>query len=240
MSKRFIPQFSGPDSSREFTAGETAPGQRPGVLPLEWPPLQAREGALKWEQALKEKEEKLLKHSKEKALRMEKEAYEKGFAQGEKDGLEFSQKRLETALESFAGVLGEMNRLGRELEEETEKEMVRLIFALTRKIARSELAFPEQTIRETLRAAFQQVIEPRRITVHVNPKDHQYLQSHPGDVPWRGEGASGLQIVPDSSITRGGCSLETSFGEIDARLEAQLDQVLAAVSSRLDLDAPKP
>ena len=172
---------------------------------------------------------------------MEKEAYEKGFAQGEKDGLELAGKRMETVLDSFGRILGELNRLGRELEEKNEKAMVRLVFALTRKIARHELALPEGTVRETLRAAFRHVIEARHVTVHLNPKDHQYLLSRPADLPWQGGGgASGVQLVPDPSITRGGCSLETSFGEIDATVEAQLDQILSAVASKLDLEAPEP
>ncbi len=241
MSKTFIPQFSPTEPPREFTAGEAPPGQSPGtVLPLEWLPLQSRESGLKWELALKEKEEKILKQSREKALRAEKEAYEKGFAQGEKDGLELVQKRLETVLDSFGRVLGQMDRLHRELDEEHEREMVRLIFALTRKILRHELALPEGVIRETLRAAFQHVLEARNITVHLNPKDHQCLLSHPAGLPWQEKGDAAVKIQPDAAVARGGCFLETSFGEIDATLEGQLDQILASAASKLAVDSPSP
>lgn len=240
MSKTFVPQFSPAEPSKEFSAGEAPPGQSPGtVLPLEWLPLQSPKSGLKWEQALKEKEERVLKQSREKALQVEKEAYEKGFAQGEKDGLELVQKRLETVLGSFSRILGEMDRLRRELDEEHEREMIRLIFALTRKIARHELALPDGVIRETLRAAFQHVVEARHITVHLNPKDHQYLLSHPAGLPWQEkEGAAAVKILPDASVTRGGCFLETSFGEIDATLEGQLNQILSAAASKLDVASP--
>ena len=171
---------------------------------------------------------------------VEKEAYEKGFAQGEKDGLELGQKRFETVLDSFRQILEGMSRLHRDLYEEHEKEMVQLIFALARKILRHDLPLPEGVIKETLRAAFQYVIEPRKIAIHLNPQDHQDLLSHPDDLPWgRNEEAKGIKILPDASITRGGCFLETSFGDIDATLESQLDQILSMMGSKVDLpDVP--
>ncbi len=234
MSKVFIPQFAPPgETSREFVTSGSPPGQdRKTVLPLEWPHLQSRDQAMK--------EEKVLKQAKERALLVEKEAYEKGFAQGEKDGLELGQKRFETVLDSFGKILEGMGRLHRDLYEEHEREMVQLIFALARKILRHDLPLPEGVIRETLRAAFQYVVEPRKISIHLNPKDHQDLLSRPDDLPWgRNEEAKGMKILPDSSITRGGCFLETSFGEIDATLESQLDQILSMIESKVDLpDVP--
>jgi len=103
------------------------------------------------------------------------------------------------------------------------------------------LPLPEGVIKGTLRAAFQYVIEPRKIAIHLNPKDHQYLLSHPDDLPWgRNEEAKGIKILPDSSITRGGCFLETSFGVIDATLESQLDQILSGMESKVDLPNVPP
>ncbi len=207
------------------------------MFPLEWAHLQSAEDS----RVMKDKEEKALKRAKEKVLLIEKEAYEKGFAQGEKDGLELGQKRFETVLDSFRQILMELDRLHQDLYKEHEMEMVKLIFAITRKILRHDLPMPEGVVKESLRAAFQYVIEPRKIAVHLNPKDHQYLLSHPDDLPCgRNEEAKGIKIVPDPSITRGGCFLETSFGDIDATLEGQLDQIISTIGSKVDLPNPLP
>jgi flagellar assembly protein FliH len=239
LSKVFIPQFSPPtEPSREFVTKGPPSGQDPKTMfPLEWPHLQSPEN----NRVMKEKEEKVLKQARDKGLLIEKEAYEKGFAQGEKDGLELAQKRFEPVLDSFRQILEGMDRLHRDLYKDHEREMVQLIFAITRKILRHDLPLPEAVIKETLRAAFQYVIEPRKIAIHLNPKDHQYLLSHPDDLPW-GQNAemSGTKIVPDPSITRGGCFLETSFGDIDATLESQLDQIISMMGSKVDLPNPLP
>ena len=250
MSKVFIPQFSSPaEPSPEFVTSKPSSGHdRQTLFSLEWSSLQTLEDS----RVMKEKEEKALKRAKEralsiekeakeKALLIEKEAYEKGFAQGEKDGLELGQKKSETVLDSFRQILLELERLHRDLYKEHEKEMVRLILAITRKILRHDLPLPEEVIKETLRAAFQHVIEPRKTAVHLNPRDHQYLLSHPDDLPCgQNEEAKGIRIIPDPSITRGGCFLETSFGDIDATLESQLDQIISMMESKIDLPNPLP
>lgn len=243
MSKIFIPQFSAPgEPSREFLdQGSPQAEDRQAPSSPEWPHFQFRESDLKWNQAMKEKEEKALKQTREKALLIEKEAYEKGFAQGEKDGLELAQKRFEPILESFGQMLEKMSRLHRDLYREYEREMVQIVFAITRKILRHELPLPEGVVRENLQAAFQYVIEPRKVTVRLNPKDHQHLLSHPGDFPWaQNEGADGIKIIPDPSITRGGCFLETSFGNIDGTLESQLDQIISLTGPKAGLPPPLP
>jgi len=57
-------------------------------MPVDWPCLQNSRENQQWSQGIKEKEERILKQVREKALEIEKEAYEKGFVQGEKDGAE--------------------------------------------------------------------------------------------------------------------------------------------------------
>jgi len=243
LSKVFIPQFSLPAGpSQEFVTPQSSSGEdRRALFALEWSNLQTPEDSRVMKEKEKKEEEKTLKRAKEKALLIEKEAYEKGFAQGEKDGLELGQKKFETVLDSFRQILLELDRLRGNLYKEHEREMVQLIFAIARKILRHDLPLPEEVIKETLGAAFQYVIEPRKIAVHLNPKDHQYLLSHADALPCgRNEEAKGIKMVPDPAITRGGCFLKTSFGDIDATLESQLDQIISMMGSKVDPPNPLP
>ena len=239
MSKVFIPQFSSPGKTpREF--GGQGLGLEAGqsqVLPVDWPCLQTSRESQQWSQGIKEKEEKILKQVREKALEIEKEAYEKGFGQGEKDGAELGRKRWETVFDSFRQLVSELERLHQDLYRRYEREMVLLVFALAKKVLHMDLPIREETILETLRAAFQYVVDPRKVTIHLHPKDHQHLMSHPQGLPWGPQGGEShnIQFLADPTITRGGCFLETSFGEIDATLEAQLDQILSQAGPPLDL-----
>ena len=88
--------------SKKFTSDcyDQAPIQE-APFELMWPQLQPKVYSSSFQQSMKEFEAKLLKQAKEKALFIEKESYERGFAQGEKDGLEMGGKRLEAILLQF-------------------------------------------------------------------------------------------------------------------------------------------
>jgi flagellar assembly protein FliH len=249
LSKIFLPQFSSTkETPQEFGPPSFHPGgESSSAFQVQWPHLLSRENAQRVDQAAKELEEKIQKQARERALLIEREAYEKGFAQGEKDGLELGQKRLEAILESFRKILEEMAQLRQNLYQKHESEMVQLVFALTRKILRQDLPLPEGWVKETLKAAFQEVLDPRKFILHLNPKDHQYLLTHPEGFPFRQEGKDEgeLKVLGDPSITRGGCYLETPIDDIDATLENQLEVLMSSVWRKFQpltnsLDRPNP
>jgi flagellar assembly protein FliH len=182
---------------------------------------------------MKEKEEKILRQAREKALEIEKDAYEKGFAQGEKDGAELGRKRWETIFDSFRQLEVELGRIQENLPRHYEREMVVLVFAIAKKILRLDLPLREETLLKTLQAAFEYVVDPRNVIIHLHPKDHQHLITHPEGLPWGPKGAEShnIRFISDPTVTRGGCFLETSFGEIDATLESQLEQLFSQVGS---------
>ncbi len=238
MSKVFIPQFSSPGKTPlEFGAQGVGPeaGQSQ-FMPVDWPCLQNSRENQQWSQGIKEKEERILKQVREKALEIEKEAYEKGFVQGEKDGAELGRKRWETVFDSFRQLASELGRLHQDLYRRYEREMVLLVFALAKKVLHMDLPLREETIQETLRAAFQYVVDPRKVTIHLHPKDRQHLMAHPEGLAWGPKGGEGhkIQFLADPTVTRGGCFLETSFGEIDATLETQLDEILSQAGPPFD------
>lgn len=232
MSKTFIPQFACPGTAPEFTTDGSPPQSLRAICPLEWPSLEVPGRGANADQARKGREEKILKDAREKALALEQEAYEKGFALGEKDGRELGQKKVEAVLESLQQVLGRMDRLLEDLCERHEGEMVRVFFAVTRKILHHDLPLPETVVRKTLQAAFLQVSEARNIVLHLHPKDHQSLLSRPEPtISATSEDSKCVQLLADPAIARGGCLLETAYGEIDATLDSQLDEIIAAVGS---------
>ena len=222
MSKKF--------TSEPFQQG--APEQP--VFQKIWPELQPKVYTSSFHQHLAELEEKALRQVREKSVFLEKEAYEKGFAQGEKDGLAFGQKRIEAVIHQFENVLTEIDRQRKELDRAYEREMLQIVLSLSKKILHYELTLQEQTISATLQEAFQYVVDRRKVIVHLNPIDYQYLQTHPEGSPFPLDDKTGIQVVEDSSITRGGCFLETSFGEVDATIESQFDEIASFIWKQLE------
>ena len=217
-SKRFSPSL--------FPGGEIPPKSFQG----ESPGLSSSQGIFPFGRSLKDM-----------ALQIEKEAYEKGFAQGEKDGLELGLKRFESVLQSFQKILEEVQSYQKEYDRKHEGEMVRFLLTLARRVLRQEFPHAEETVAETLREAIQQVAERKKFQIHLHPKDYEFLKTHPERLPFplNEENPEGAKLVADPSLLRGGCLIETPFGDIDATLESQLDQITAGIWQKIELGKNK-
>lgn len=222
MSKEALFPKSDPPSPRDFRFQqimERSAGQR--SFQFLWPEFQSAPGT-RFDTYWKEIETKILKQAKEKILSLEKEAYEKGFAQGEKDGRELGGKKIEVVLQQLKNLLTQMERERTLLVQNYAREMIHLAFAVAQKILQRETEIKESDIAVTLKRAIERVVDRRKIIVHLNPADYQYLKAHPELVPLALEGSPGLRMIEDSAIQRGGCFIETSFGDVDATIEGQL------------------
>ncbi len=221
--------------SKKFTLTPFAQKGGPGsAFQITWPQLESKTYTSSVPQFLKGLEEKALKQVREKAYLIEKEAYEKGFAQGERDGLELGQKRLETIIQSVRNLFCEIERQRKEIYEAYEKEMVQLALSIGKKILHQEMEGRERLIAVTLKEAFQQVVDRSRVILHLHPMDYQYLLDHPEEAPGILTELETIKLVKDPAISRGGCLLETPFGEIDATLEAQFDEIASRVWDQLE------
>jgi flagellar assembly protein FliH len=235
------PRSSG--ASKNFSSLFPSKGD-PSSVPhfrVQWPALRPKNRAFLANQALGNLEEQVLKEAKERALAAEKEAYEKGFSQGEKDGLELGFKRLEAHLQSFQKVLAEVQRFQKEFFQKHEKEMVQFLITLVRKILRQDNPQAEQIVTAILHEAFRCVEERKGVQIRLHPKDYEFLKDHPERLPFplNEASAEGIKLAADPSLLRGGCLIETSFGDIDATLESQLDQITAGIWQRVELSQQK-
>lgn len=220
MSKIFVPALCHPETTEKSPFEAT------------WPQFQSKHYTSSVHQYLKELEEKILRQVKEKSLLIEKEAYEKGFAQGEKDGLELGRKRLETMVHQFEQVLLDIRRQREALYKEFEREMLELVFSISKKVIHHELTLQEGLVQKTLEEAFQNVVDRKRIIVHLHPADYQFLLNHSDRFPFIRGQTEGIRVVEDPSISRGGCLLETSFGEVDATIEGQFAEIVSSIWSQ--------
>ncbi len=180
-------------------------------------------------------ENDLIRQAKEKALFIEKEAYEKGFVQGEKNGWEMAQKKLTVLWDNFQKLFQELLKKTEQLYEQHEEELIKLSLEITRKILKQNHPSLEETIVKTLAAAWQYVKDHKKIIIHLHPKDYEYLVANSSSCPflYPDKKLGKIEMVADPTITRGGCYLRTAVGDIDATLETQFDQLVSLIWQQL-------
>ena len=178
--------------------------------------------------------EKVLQKADKKNSLLEQEAYEKGFSQGEKDGFRSGEKKALKKVESINNILNELSLIKKQIPRQHEKQVLNLIFTVAKKIIHKEIALDNSIIGKIVLDAFMQTSEKNKVILRLNPEDVDYIEKFQTQLFGEHRDLKSISITSDPSITRGGCFLETSYGDIDANVETQLEKVYQNLANAFD------
>jgi flagellar assembly protein FliH len=185
----------------------------------------AQDGDVPKPRTAEQQAELVVRQAKMEAAEIEKQAYERGFIEGQKAGKEVGEKTLEALLKQYAKRLEELNDLRKEIFATSEREVLRLALEIARKVIRREVSVDEELILTLVKVALNRLAEQTVMTVRVNPKDYQSIQRYQAAYSPTSSLNEGVKLMEDPSISRGGCLIETESGIIDARIEEQLREI---------------
>jgi flagellar assembly protein FliH len=112
---------------------------------------------------------------------------------------------------------------------ESEPLIVELACSVARKIIRQELSVSSEWVVQVVRAALEEIHDAGKIEVRVHPQDYEIVQARREGLRKEVPGQSELLILPDRGVEPGGCVVHTAFGNVDARLDTQLEEVKKAL-----------
>ena len=171
------------------------------------------------------------------------EAYNEGFATGEKDGFRAGQlkakQEAEVALAAKIASLEEL--MGHLLEpianqdRELEQGLVNLVSQMTRQVIQRELVTDSSQIRNVLREALKLLpMGASNIRIHVHPQDFELVKAlrERHEESWR--------ILEDESLQPGGCRVESESSRIDASVETRLATALKQLFEQQRAQATNP
>ncbi len=136
-------------------------------------------------------------HLKEQAF---KEGYEEGYKEWTEHLADF-----ETKLE--------------ELRREFQKIILPVALKAAKKIVGREIELDETTIVDIVASTLKAVAQHKKITIFVNKKDLDVLESHKPRLRELFEHLESLSIRARDDISQGGCMIETEVGIINAQME---------------------
>lgn len=200
------------------------------LLPLKKPVARSR---LKEKETEKPPEPESEEDLQERIARLEREAYEKGFAQGQKDGRDLEGRQLKEMTKHLDTLLDALGGLKEQIYKETEKEMVRLSVAIAEKITRSELRAGSYHIEETIRAAMRFLVDTSHVRIRISPEDMEDVSKLVPSVAVDTK-AGRIEIMEDHAVQRGGCVLQTGFGNVNATVEDQMAMVVKEIERVLN------
>lgn len=155
---------------------------------------------------------------------VERDAFAKGFAQGEKAGAEAAGKRAEVMLRRLTETLEELTSLRAQMIHQTEHQMVELALAVARRVVHREISLDRDLLVAMARVALDRLGESARVTVRFNPEDFEIIAASADH--WSG---TNVTVVADARISRGGCRVESDLGVMDAGVDGQIQEIARAL-----------
>ncbi|VVP09027.1 hypothetical protein PS865_03256 [Pseudomonas fluorescens] len=171
------------------------------------------------------------------------EAYNEGFAIGEKEGFHSTtlkvRQEAETALAakiaSLELLMANLFEPIAEQDTQIEKSLVDLVQHITKQVIKRELAIDSTQIEHVMRDALKLLpLGVENVRLYVNPQDFAQVKAlrERHEETWR--------IVEDESLLPGGCRVETEHSRIDASVESRVTQVMAKLFDQLHEQALHP
>ena len=135
------------------------------------------------------------------------------------------EKKIEPLLISLQEGLLQLNNIRKETHQEIEKEVVELALAIARQVICQEITIDKEIVVCVAREALAKVEDPGRIKIKMSTSDLQFIKETRSQLSNLIENIDNVTLEATESIQRGGCIIETDLGEIDARIEKQLQAV---------------
>jgi flagellar assembly protein FliH len=170
------------------------------------------------------------------------QAYRKGFADGLEKGMidaenawhRMGEKKIEPLLLNLQEVLLQLNHIRKETYQEIEKEVVELALAIARQVICREITFNRDIVVCVAREALAKVEDPGRIKIKMSPSDLKFIKETRSQLSDLIQNVDNVTFEAEENIQSGGCIIETDLGEIDARIERQLQAVEESFRNTMD------
>jgi flagellar assembly protein FliH len=166
-----------------------------------------------------------LAEQKARLATLERDAFAKGYEQGERSGAEAAAQRGEAILRRLTQTVEELTTLRAQMIHQTERQMVQLALAIARRIVHREVSLDQDLLVAMARVALDRLGESAQVTIRLHPEEYEAT----GAARVAQLTAANVTVVADARIPRGGCRVESNLGALDAGVDAQLQEIAYAL-----------
>jgi flagellar assembly protein FliH len=172
-----------------------------------------------------EEAEKITSKAKEEEEEIKKSAVDEGFTKGHEDGFQEGNREASRLIERVQTILERIMDKRQEILDETERQVIDLVLLITRKVVKVIAENQRDVVVANIQEALKKVKGRGDVIIHVNLADMELSTEHKEEFIKAIEGDRKITIAEDSGVDKGGCIVETDFGEVDARIASQLGEL---------------
>ena len=175
------------------------------------------------------KSAQLLKAAEQDAKKIKEEAHNEGYNQGLEKAKNECELRLQSELQLLGQTLSQVPDLKIRTVKEAESTLTKILALAIEKIVRIKTAKDNEVIVRLLDELLPQVAETEELVIQVSKDDLERVTGYKDTISALCPKVSEIKIIASDEIDKGGCILNTSIGNIDAKLDVQIQRILEKI-----------
>lgn len=192
--------------------------------------------AQKIRQEAEDESKRLLEEARQQAARLEEEirgrvgkieaeARLKGSGEGREQGYQEGRAEVQRLIDNLQRIISAAIERRNLIIEEAETQVINLVLLIAGKVIKVISENQKNVVINNVVQALRKLKSRGEVVIRVNLADLELTSAHIGDFMKMVENVKSITVLEDSSVDRGGCILETDFGQIDARISSQLSEI---------------
>jgi flagellar assembly protein FliH len=162
---------------------------------------------------------------KQRVAQTEREAHERGYTEVHQKGYEEGKAEVGRLIERLHTIITKAIEKRNEIIEESETQIISLVLMIVKKVIKVISENQKNVVINNVVQALRKLKSRGDVVIRVNLADLELTSEHVKDFMKMVENVKSITVLEDSSVDRGGCVIETDFGQIDARVSSQLHEI---------------
>jgi flagellar assembly protein FliH len=160
-----------------------------------------------------------------KAKEIENTAYDEGFEMGKKEGFTKGEHESARLVGRLHLILSRAIDARGNIIDETETQLVQLVLQIAKKVIKVLSENQKNIVVNNAIQALRKLKSKADVIIRVNLEDLKLTTENTKNIIEMIENVNNITVMEDTTVDKGGCIIETDFGQIDARIASQLREI---------------
>lgn len=157
------------------------------------------------------------------------EAYEAGFAEGKGNARAEVLAELKPVVDRFDGVVNSFENMRHEIFKANEEFLIRMVYSLAKHVLLRELKEDTGYTKRLITQLLERQGTRENIKIYLGNEEYSSAEALKGSLAQALGQLNNITVELDPSIASRGCRVETEFGDIDAQIDVQIQNIAQAL-----------
>ncbi|MFQ5779778.1 MAG: FliH/SctL family protein [Nitrospiria bacterium] len=163
---------------------------------------------------------------------IERDAYERGFASGERAGHALGMKKVDAQYRHLEELIEIISDLQEEILKTATDDILTLTLAIAQRVLHQELSHRWEYVNGYIHEAIKKIGPADSIKIRIHPQNLEKLTSERTELIESVQGLKSINFQADENLLPGECIVESRDRTVDARLESQLSIIEQELNNR--------